>query len=1388
MIPILYAKNASAFLNNGIGVLKDTVSCLVTEERNGAYTLQLQYPITGNWYENITEGSIVKAKANETSEPQLFRIYKSSKPVKGIVTFYGNHISYDLKGLPLMSLSLQGATAAAAMTAGFSACPIQHAFTAWSDKEVLENIDIESPRSLRNFIGGQEGSILSKYAGELEWDNFVVKLHINRGANNGVSIVYGKNLIDAKQERNIEACYTHLCPFAIKTTETYDEEGEIISQNEETIKLSEDVIALVDPEDIGHSKALIMDFSSYFEEGEEITEAALRTKAEAYIASHELGAPEVNITVSFIQIWDTPEYADFAALERVRLCDTVTVRFAELGLDAQAKVIKTVYDALNERYTQITIGSAKTSLSDTVQSINNRIEDNEQATEEAKKSAAVNLNNAIVEATNKITGNAGGYVVLHPANYPSEILIMNTNNISTATKVWRWNSSGLGYSSNGYNGPYGLAMTIDGSIVADYITTGTLSAITVSGCTIAGGTLNIGSGKFEVDSSGNIHAEGYIKATSGEIGGCSIVGGVLQVAAANITGQLVASQIDATNLQVAAANITGQLTASQVDVNGIISTGNISVKSSTIASVAVYYALHTSSSTAPSSGWSTTAPAWEDGKYMWQKTVWTYASGSTSESAPTCLSGAKGETGTSVTILGSYNSLAELEAAHPTGNAGDSYLVAGYLYVWNGSAWQNVGQIKGDKGDTGTGIASITEEYYLSDSNVTTSGGSWSTTCPTWASGKYIWTRSHIVWSDSSDSYTTETIANAINSANETASAASAAVLDIEGNVYYAGTTEIDGGKIRTGTVTALQINATNLHVSAANIDGTLTASQIDATNLQVAAANITGTLTIGQLPNTVAQQSDIPTNVSDLSNDSGYQTSANVVSIIDGRITAAYIEALSISVAAAQITGTLTASQIDATGITATGATITGEINATSGTMQAMTITGRLRFGGNNSYYIDANNNDSSYYINLPGLRVDDASGAVFSGKLSAPSGNIGGCSIVNGVLQVPVANIIGTITATELEVKNGTYTYFYAGNGEVKIAGFSADNNSLYSGTTFANSAVFLCTGSTGYLTIGGHYGTSWGLKVGSKFGVNTSGELYCTSAHLSGAIEATSGTFHTGCILGDNLEITEWNSAFTTLCTHGMTLPSSIGADPTAATAGLMIISSSDASVGAIALRASSSYSYMNSKTVKIYDGSSYSTARALTLGGGEIGVVAGGTTIYKLSTYYTNSVNYVIGRGSWRIGGTKTSGYWYYSLLANEATSSAGSGGQLLGTWTGTVSSGNGSDRNIKHDIEDMSEQYETLFDALRPVRFKYNDGTSDRFHTGFIAQEVKAATESAGLTTQDFAAYYEYDRQTGEEETQTTAALRYGEFVSLNTWEIQRLKARVAELERIINNM
>lgn len=491
MIPTLYTKTETDFTHNGIGFLVDAIKCTVSEERNGSYELVLQYPITGRWYDEITEGAIVKAKVNETSNLQLFRIYKSSKPLKGIVTYSAEHISYDLNGIPSLGLAVKNVTPQMAMTQAFTNAVLPCPFTALSDISTLNSTSILTPCGLRSILGGQSGSVLDVWGGEYEFDNFVVKLHAHRGKNNGVTIEYGKNLKDLNQESNITDCYTHLCPYAVQKTQ--DENGD---PQENYLYLTEKVIALPAAAAIGHSKAYIIDFSDYFGEDEEVTEEKLRVKATEYAAVSNLGVPKVNITVSFIQLWQTEEYKNIAPLERVKMCDTVTVRFSKLGVMATAKVIKTSYNSLEEKYESVTLGDAKSSFADTVNKQQDEINDLTQSVVKGQAKATEELKRAIAAATSLITGHSGGYVVFNPAEKPQEILILDAPTIEEAVNVWRWNGGGLGHSSTGYNGEFSTAITADGSIVADFVNAGTLNggiikADTIKADAISGDTLRI---------------------------------------------------------------------------------------------------------------------------------------------------------------------------------------------------------------------------------------------------------------------------------------------------------------------------------------------------------------------------------------------------------------------------------------------------------------------------------------------------------------------------------------------------------------------------------------------------------------------------------------------------------------------------------------------------------------------------------------------------------------------------------------------------------------------------------------------------------------------------------------------------------------------------------
>ena len=453
MKPILYEPTATDFSNNGIGVLSDAVFCEVTEERNGILELVLDYPINGLHFSEIKQRSIIAAKPNPTADVQPFRVYRVTKPLNGTVTVFAQHISYDLSGIAVIPFS--AGSAAAALQALKNNSVVENPFEFWTDKSTVAEMNVKTPASVRAMLGGVEGSVLDTYGGEYEWDGYTVKLYNERGKNRGVSIRYGKNLTDLEQEENCANVYTAVMPFWA------DSEGNCTMLNEKIVEVEGN---------FDFVRVLTLDLSGEFEN--QPTQEELRSRAQSYIKINKIGVPKVSLRVSFVPLEQTEEYKNIALLERVNLCDTVNVEFEKLGVSATAKVIKTVYNVLLDRYESVELGDARSNIADTLVK-------QEQAIKDAPKKAMSMVAQAAENATQIITGNRGGYVVIHSStgqSQPDEILIMDKPTIEEAVKVWRWNNSGLGYSENGYPGPYISAWTIDGAFNADFITAGTISA------------------------------------------------------------------------------------------------------------------------------------------------------------------------------------------------------------------------------------------------------------------------------------------------------------------------------------------------------------------------------------------------------------------------------------------------------------------------------------------------------------------------------------------------------------------------------------------------------------------------------------------------------------------------------------------------------------------------------------------------------------------------------------------------------------------------------------------------------------------------------------------------------------------------------------------------
>ena len=458
MKPILYESSEKQFTTNGIGTLADAISCTVIEERNGSYELEMEYPLGGINYDEIRNNRIILAMPSDGQKAQPFRVFKITRPIGGVVKIYAVHLSYDLSGIPVAPFAANDCSSA--LNGLKSNSMIANPFEVWTDISGSGKYKQNSPASFRSRLAGTDGSILDSFGkgAELEFDRLTVKVHQNRGRDNGVTIRYGKNLTDLKQQESIENVRTGVISY------WYKEEN-----NTQDVIVGE-IQYLENHADYPKENIHVLDCSADFEKKPD--KQQLNTRAKQYIKANNIGVPKVSIDVSFIQLWQTEEYKNIVSLERVSLCDTVHVVFDKLGVNAVAKVIKTEFDVLNERYIKITLGEARSSFGEAIREAT-------KLTIQPLVKSMVNI--AVSNATANISGFSGYVTKITDANGNwSELVISDNADYTQARNVWRWSQGGLGFSSNGYAGPYTTAITADGYINGAMITAGTINANTVN--------------------------------------------------------------------------------------------------------------------------------------------------------------------------------------------------------------------------------------------------------------------------------------------------------------------------------------------------------------------------------------------------------------------------------------------------------------------------------------------------------------------------------------------------------------------------------------------------------------------------------------------------------------------------------------------------------------------------------------------------------------------------------------------------------------------------------------------------------------------------------------------------------------------------------------------
>ncbi|MEJ1314281.1 phage tail spike protein [Latilactobacillus sakei] len=395
-VPILYEANATDFNNLGLGPLVDTTVATVTEERNGQFILEMQYPVEGIRSSLITKNRILKVDVGHKLKDQRFVIKRINRIMgnDGLsYSIYAEHISYitaDYALKPNLTISGSGNVA---MTQWLNGIIDSNRIHVDSDitTENTTSWTIDKVQNARQALGGVQGSILDVWGGEYRFDNLNISLLRHRGTVSNTLLSYGRNITDFDQEENITNTYTSIYPFASYSVQNGD-------TSEQKILTIPDLV--VDSEYVNNfpnRKIQVVDFSDKFSTDEKPTVERLAELAKSYIKSNKVGVPTVSTKISFVDLSKTENYKEFTPLEELDLCDEVPFVFEKFGIKTTAKISRIVWNVLLDSYDSLELGELKTNLSDVINNTNNAALDAKDAANDAKN----NADNAALSANGK---------------------------------------------------------------------------------------------------------------------------------------------------------------------------------------------------------------------------------------------------------------------------------------------------------------------------------------------------------------------------------------------------------------------------------------------------------------------------------------------------------------------------------------------------------------------------------------------------------------------------------------------------------------------------------------------------------------------------------------------------------------------------------------------------------------------------------------------------------------------------------------------------------------------------------------------------------------------------------------------------------------------------
>ncbi|EAG6959010.1 hypothetical protein AB952_12270 [Listeria monocytogenes] len=464
-VPLLYEANETEFLHSGICSLSETVRCEVHEVMNAEFELELEYPVNGLHAHELINGRYISAFVDTQRGYNPFEIDTVEKDLfADTFIVKASHQTNQLRKKMVKEFKVDKVSCGMAMNRLKNALIEPTSIQFYSDIETLNSTWLRFKNALA-CVGGVEGSILDTWRGEIERTTNKISMLKKRGTDSGVSIAYRKNMTGLNINTDTLDMVNAIMPYAIKA----------VGDSDTVISLSENYIYSPDFVAGNEINAVEIDYSS---DENVIDEKTLRSVAKNYFSSSVINEPILDLEISFQDLGQTEEYKMFQNMNRVFIGDTLSVFHDELNVQTTARMVEFTMDSLRGEYVNCTVGSVKSDLKSTMTA--------GMATKDEIEAGDNRMQEYVDDLTKQITGNQGGNLVIRPPEKPAEMLIMDTDNISTAVNLWRFNQMGLGHSKTGYNGEYTIGLTQDGKIVADLIATGTLRAIDIKGVTITG--------------------------------------------------------------------------------------------------------------------------------------------------------------------------------------------------------------------------------------------------------------------------------------------------------------------------------------------------------------------------------------------------------------------------------------------------------------------------------------------------------------------------------------------------------------------------------------------------------------------------------------------------------------------------------------------------------------------------------------------------------------------------------------------------------------------------------------------------------------------------------------------------------------------------------------